>query len=158
MEYTKIDKPEEVAQQGLAQTARELEEKAFASEMALEEAKAQSKVDSNIQVTGLKDAAGVARHEADAYVKASGMSEDAVNDVHVTFTHRLIESIERNHIYHSALLEVKAGLGEATSSYNDILAKLDASHEVATAKLDELTGEKRAPTGPRRKRIAPKSN
>lgn len=160
MEYTKIENPAEVASESLRNEARQKEEIAFQREMSVEEFKALSlrKMAPNTNnLDKLQDDAKVARREADVYLKAAKLGKVDVAEVHRAYLHRWLEHVERNHIQHSALLKVRAELGEPTADYDSVLAGLDVAHDLALSKLKELDGNKLSQserkTAPRSRRV-----
>lgn len=157
MKYTKIDNPDDVAAQSLKSEATQKEELAFSQECGAAEydALALRKLNDGTGHDAQNEQAAQYRREADVYVKMAGLSDEEIKQIHEGYLHRWIEHIERQHIHHSAILKVRAELGEPTASYDSILSGLDVSHDLAQKKLSELTGQP-APsprrTAPRRKK------
>lgn len=142
MEYTKVEDPEAVAKEGLKNEARQKEELAYAAETAWEEGQALQlrKLDRGLNHDALHEDAIRKRKEADTYVKAAGLQKSEISDIRLAYLNRWLEHIELNHIHHSAVLKVKAELGEPTASYDSILASLDVGHDLALKKIHELSG------------------
>lgn len=145
MEYRKVD-PEAVARDQLHSEALSIESAAYTAECDAVEKRELAKEFNDYKQPAEKSAenAQKLRAEADAFLKAGGVTPEEVDNVHRDFLERWITTIEMNHAGHAASSTVRVQAGLDTNGSELIMAQLETSHKVATGLLDKLVKPKKS--------------